>query len=87
MYSEGNPMSKIEHIIEKVKLWKQRNQQGKCAICGNPLPRIVADASYQETTISKDVRQVYTYFRELPEELQEWIRKHGIAVCTSHLAL
>jgi len=80
-------MSEVESVIEKVRLWKKRNDEGKCAICGEKLPRIVADASYQETEISKDVRRVYLHFRELPEELQDWIRKHGIAVCTSHLIL
>jgi len=83
----GEIMSEVESVIEKVRLWKKRNDEGKCAICGEKLPRVVADARYMESEISKDVRRVYLYFRELPEELQDWIRKHGIAVCTSHLIL
>ena len=77
--------TKVESIIEKVSLWKKRNDEGKCAICGEELSRIVADATYQESEISKDVRKVYLYFNKMPKELQEWIIKHGIAVCTKHL--
>jgi len=75
----------LEELVNKMKSWKELNDQKKCAICEQPLPRIVVDASYQHTTITKDVKKVYTMWDKLPEDLREWIRKHGIAVCTSHL--
>jgi len=77
----------VKELIEKMKTWKQRNDQKRCAICGKPLPRIVADASYQYTTIGKYVNLIYTYWNEIPEPLREWIRTNGIAVCTEHLTL
>jgi len=75
----------VKELIEKMKTWKQRNDQKRCAICGKPLPRIVADASYQYTTIGKYVNLIYTYWNEIPEPLREWLMTNGIAVCTEHL--
>jgi hypothetical protein len=78
-------MLELEELIRKIEQWKELNGQKKCAICGQPLPRIVVDASYQRTTITRDVSMALKMWDKLPEDLRKWIRERGIAVCTSHL--
>jgi len=77
----------VKELIEKMKTWKQRNDQKRCAICGKPLPHIVADASYQHTPITKEVNLILTFWNKIPEPLREWLMTNGIAVCTEHLVL
>ncbi len=71
-------------IIEMVREWKFRNDKGRCAFCGSELPRAVIDATYVPTDRTRLVIKALKMLDNMPEDLRDYLMKHGIAVCVKH---